>query len=89
MIAEFLSRLKFILRREQFERELDEEMRLHVELRSERLGDADAAKRQFGNTTLLREDSRQQWEFAFAEILLKDLRYALRSLRKQPSWQNK
>jgi predicted permease len=86
MIGEFLRRLKFILRREQFERELDEEMRLHVELRSERLGDADAAKRQFGNTTLLREDSRQHWEFAFAEILLKDLRYALRSLRKQPTF---
>ena len=86
MIGQFLRRLKFILRRAQFERELDEEMRLHVEMRSERLGDADAAKRQFGNTTLLREDSRQLWEFAFAEIFLKDLRYALRSLRRQPTF---
>ena len=86
MIGDLWRRAKFLLRRPQFERELEEEMRLHVELRSERLGDAEAARRRFGNTTLLREDSREQWSFARAEILAKDLRYALRSLRKRPGF---
>ena len=34
-----------------------------VHLRAERLGDLDAARRRFGNTTLLREQSRDQWTF--------------------------
>jgi hypothetical protein len=56
MIAEYWRRLKCLWRSAQFERDLEEEMRLHVHLRAERLGDLDAARRRFGNTTLLRSE---------------------------------
>ena len=58
-----------LMRRQQFDADLDEEMRLHVELREqeqERAGltpeDARyAALRRFGNTTLLKEESYMAW----------------------------
>jgi predicted permease len=41
-----------------------------------------AARRQFGNQTLLREVSRDMWGFRFLESLSQDLRYSLRMMRK-------
>jgi hypothetical protein len=86
MIAEYWRRLKFLCRRTQFDRELEEEMRLHVQLRAERLGDVDAARRRFGNTTRLREESRDQWTFRWADNRARDLVYAVRTLRKRPGF---
>ncbi|HEU0368744.1 MAG TPA: ABC transporter permease [Candidatus Acidoferrum sp.] len=41
-----------------------------------------AARRAFGNTTLITEDVRAVWTFAWLEGFLRDLRYAARALRK-------
>ena len=59
-------RLFFYLRRDQFDRELEEEMKFHLEMKAKENAEAGmeplearyAAQRQFGNQTLLREVSR-------------------------------
>ncbi len=86
MIAELWRRLKFLWRSTQFERELDEEMRLHVQLRAERMGDLDAARRRFGNTTLVQEQSRDQWTFPWWDNRARDFVYAVRTLGKRPGF---
>ncbi|MES1261443.1 MAG: ABC transporter permease, partial [Acidobacteriota bacterium] len=72
---ELLRRLRFLLHREQFERELDEEMRHHLALKAEERGTAP-----FGNITLLKEDSRAMWTWTFWEQLGQDIRYGLRAM---------
>jgi predicted permease len=45
-----------------------------------------AARRQFGNTTLLREDRREMQTLAAIDALVRDLRYAGRALRRNPAF---
>jgi macrolide transport system ATP-binding/permease protein len=71
---------KWFLHRNQYERELDEEMRHHLALKAEEQGSAETARRKFGNTTLLKEDSRAMWIGTYGEQLVQDMRYALRAM---------
>ena len=92
-IAELARRAWFFLRRDRLTAELEEEMRLHVELRAAReqgagLDAAEArhrAARQFGNRGRHVEESRDQWGMRWADELSIDLRYAVRSLRRSPA----
>src|SRR5258708_22345942 len=87
-LTEIGRRLQHLFRRKQWESDLAEEMRLHLDLRAaEKAGDGVAlrdaemlAKRKFGNASLLREQSRSVWGWAFWDTLAQDLRYALRTL---------
>jgi putative ABC transport system permease protein len=82
------------LRRDQFDRELEEEMRFHLEMKAEENLAAVvspeearyAAQRQFGNQTLLLEVSRDMWSFRFLGTLAQDLRYGLWMMLKNPSF---
>ncbi len=93
-IGEFWRKTQFFFQRRQLERELEEEMRFHVEMKAQRNREdglaeeeaLDTARRQFGNTTLLREDSRAAWTWVAAERFAKDLRVSLRMLRKDLSF---
>jgi hypothetical protein len=87
-------RLRFYLRREEFERELEEEMRLHREMkREENLASGmtpeearRAADRGFGRTSRLMEESREAWSLALLDSLTQDLRLGLRALRLRPGF---
>src|SRR5947207_3389292 len=86
--------LAVLLHRDQFHRDLEEEMQRHLEMQSEENADDGmasseaqiAAKRRFGNATLLREESRESWGWMTLERLSQDVRYAARSLGKSPGF---
>jgi predicted permease len=89
-----LRRLMLLLRRRRAMAELDEEMRLHVELRAtanRRRGltaedAARAARRRFGNHLRLREQGLDMWGFAGLDRFSKDVRYACRQLIRHKVW---
>jgi predicted permease len=92
LMAELRRRLRMLFHRGQFQQDLDEEMRLHVELRREQqmaagLG-ADAARsaalRRFGNTTRIREESQRAWGWERLETLAQDAGYGLRAMLRTP-----
>jgi hypothetical protein len=60
-MRELWRRLASLFRRARFDRELEEEMRFHLEMKAQELGDAYRARREFGNPTLLKERSREMW----------------------------
>jgi macrolide transport system ATP-binding/permease protein len=81
---ELLRRFRFLLHRADYERDLEEEMRHHLALLEEDGRPVAAARRQFGNVTSVKEESRSMWTFTFLEQFVQDLRYALRSMAANP-----
>ncbi len=83
-----------LFRRRQFNADLDEEMRLHRELREQEQIERGlsrkeahyAAQKRFGNDLALREESRDVWGFRWLETLLQDLRFGARRLRRNPGF---
>ncbi len=83
-----------IFRRRKLYNDLSEEIRLHIEERAEQLiGEGmsseeaeQAARRAFGNRTLLEERSREVWQWATLESIWADVRFALRQLRRSPGF---
>ncbi len=90
-----MSWLDRIFRRRRIYNELAEEVREHIEERTEQLmrlenlsrGAArQAALRAFGNPALVETRSREIWQWSTLESLLGDLKLALRCLRKSPGF---
>lgn len=78
-------RLRWLWRREQLDRDLEDELAFHQAMQAEETGDAAAARRQFGNAAALRDSCRDFWLFATLESWRQDCRYALRTLRHDPT----
>ncbi len=91
-LGEIWRRLAMLMRREEFGRELEEEMRLHLELRQReqiesgvRADEARAAARRgFGNVTVLREKSHMAWGWEWFEHLVQDVNYGVRAMLRSP-----
>jgi hypothetical protein len=85
----------FFFQRNQFDRDLEDELRFHEEMKAHALADADgmsgdearaAARRRIGNPLRLREQSREPWSFATVETFAQDVRHALRLMRRDPAF---
>src|SRR3954468_1868168 len=89
-MTSLVRKVQWWLRRRRKEEELDEELRFHLAAEvEEREADglssgeaARAARRDLGNTTLLREDARTLWSWTLLEQLAQDVRYGLRGMLK-------
>jgi predicted permease len=72
------------------ERELLSELELEEEERRERGLSAEearsAARRAFGNTTLIREQTRAVWSWVWMERLVRDVKYGTRTLLRSPEF---
>ena len=87
-----MKRILRYFRAKRFERDLDAEMRAHLEEKIDGLIDdgtqpaeaRDQAIRHFGNRTRYAETSREQWAFESVDEIIQDLHYAARILRKNP-----
>ena len=90
----WLYRVVPYLGRRAAERDLREELRLHLDLERERQRDAGvpeaeamlAARRRLGNGTLIRERTRDVWGWRWLDDLGRDVRHALRGLRRGPGF---
>jgi putative ABC transport system permease protein len=94
MLRRLRSRLRALFARDQVERELEDELRFHIELETEmRVGRGMArdearysALRDFGGVSQVAERCRQERGVEWMETVVQDLRYGLRVLRRQPGF---
>jgi putative ABC transport system permease protein len=93
-ISVFASRAGGLFGRERRERELDDEVRFHLEMQIEDnlnagMSPADAryaARRSFGAVETMKEAYREQRAFNLAETVMMDIRYAFRTLLRSPGF---
>ena len=93
-VHELFRRVRMLFYRKQFQADLEEEMRLHLELRElEQIEQGvvasesrSAAYRRFGNPTAIKEKSYMEWGWGWLESMLQDVRFALRQLWKTPAF---
>jgi predicted permease len=88
----FVARLRALFAQRHAESAFDEEMRTHLEMLTEKYERqgmnpreaASAARRQFGNPTLLKQRQRELRTTMFFANVWRDMRYGLRQLAKTP-----
>ena len=89
-----MSWLTRIFHRRRLYNDLAEEMRQHLDEKTELFTRAglppqeaeQAARRAFGNATLLEQRGRETWQWSTLESFWADTKYALRQLRKSPGF---
>jgi len=89
-VGELWRRLLFRLQERRMDRELQQEMQFHLEMKERKNQDAGmaardaryAARRQFGNAAVLSECSREAWGWPAFESAVKDVKLAVRALRR-------
>jgi len=94
LIRRLTYRLGTLLRRDALEREMDDELRAHLERaieENEKRGlTYEEARRlalvDFGGVEAIKEDCRESWGTRALETLVQDVRYGLRNLRRNPGY---
>src|SRR6266550_6098333 len=98
MLAELLSDVRYRLRalfsRDSVEQELDAELRFHIEREAEKYEQQgmshEAARRrarlEFGGVEQMKEATRDMRGTTRLESIVRDLRYAIRSLKSRPAF---
>jgi predicted permease len=94
MFRRMQRRLRYWLHRDERARLLQEEMDAHREMIAQELRDAGmpeaearaAARRQFGNATLLQEQSRSTWIARWLSDLVQDAAFGARTIRQRPAF---
>src|SRR5258707_12633557 len=89
-----MSWLKQLFSRRRLYGDLSEEIREHLEEKIEELAAGGmsrkeatyTARREFGNVTLIEEDSRNAWRWPSIEDFFMDVRFGARMLRKNPGF---
>ena len=90
-----LRRLLFFFRRSQIDRDLQDELRFHEEMKAHALADTDglsgeearvAARRRIGNALRLREQAREAWSLPTVDTVAQDANHALRLMRRDPGF---
>src|ERR671918_1753741 len=78
IIGEWIRRLGYLLRR----RAREDELRLEMEAHRAQMGEPPA----FGNTLRLREEARDAWGWRWLDDLVRDTRFASRTLLHSPGF---
>ena len=94
MLSDLRFRLRAIFRRDAMERELDDELRFHIERETEKyvregMPPAEAERKAriaFGGVERFKEDARAARGIAVIETIAQDLRYGMRGLRMRPGF---
>ena len=73
-MIEFFRKLKWLAQRRRKEDELREELQFHIDEEAADRQDRDAARRELGNLSQLREDTRSAWGWIALEQFAQDLR---------------
>jgi len=89
-----IARLRAMLRRDRLDHDLDEELRSHIEMRAvdnlaAGMSPEEArfeAQKRFGNTTLLKEDTRNTDIVTWLDEAARDFRHSLRILQRSPGF---
>jgi putative ABC transport system permease protein len=69
-----------------YERDLQDEMRFHLELDAMQQQDRDRARQRFGNRTYYAEETRRMTWLGSFDVLRQDLSYSWRSIRRTPGF---
>src|ERR1700689_3130651 len=91
--GEIKRRIQMLFHRDQLRRDLEEEIRLHLELSGQQQIDrglpltaaARAAHLKFGNTTSIKEKSLMAWGSETLESFFADIAYGTRALLRSPA----
>src|SRR5471032_1360902 len=87
-------RLRGSVRTSAFEQDMDAELRHHLDREADDLvargltpeAARDAARQRFGSVAFVKDDCRESWGLRAIDVLTQDIRFALRTLRKYPSY---